>query len=145
MSQGKSSVLLSIKPKYFERIIKGIKKYEFRKRIFNSNVKKVYLYVSKGNSLYSGKIAGFFYRGKILMDDPFKLWDKVKDLSGLTEKEFFDYFKNSKLGYAIEIRDFKLFNNPIDPKAIEENFKPPQDFCYLDKYVKLKKLLSEIE
>jgi len=39
------NVLLSIKPKYVEKIVNGEKQYEFRKRIFrNKNVRKAFIY-----------------------------------------------------------------------------------------------------
>jgi len=33
-----TSILLSIKPKYVQKIIEGSKKYEFRKQIFKKNI-----------------------------------------------------------------------------------------------------------
>jgi len=41
------NVLLSVKPKYTEKILEGEKKYEFRRAIFKKqNIEKVYIYSS---------------------------------------------------------------------------------------------------
>ena len=41
------NVLLSVKPKYAEKIVEGKKKYEFRRAIFQKqNIEKVYIYSS---------------------------------------------------------------------------------------------------
>jgi type I restriction enzyme S subunit len=40
------NVLLSIRPKYVEEIIKGNKRYEFRKSIFKKKVDEVWIYAT---------------------------------------------------------------------------------------------------
>lgn len=123
------NVLLSIKPVYVSRIMAGTKKYEFRKSIFRrEDIKSVYIY----SSYPIKKIVGKFTIGKILEDRPDRLWETVKDLSGLNEAEFFNYFAGKSKGFAIEIDEVTPFENPIDPKKCYENFIPPQSFYYLD-------------
>lgn len=123
------NVLLSIKPVYVSRIMAGTKKYEFRKSIFRrEDIKSVYIY----SSYPVKKIVGKFTIGKILEDRPDRLWEIVKDLSGLDETEFFNYFTGKSKGFAIEIDEVTPFKNPIDPKKCYQNFIPPQSFYYLD-------------
>ncbi|MDK2974642.1 MAG: hypothetical protein PWP08_1013 [Methanofollis sp.] len=123
------NVLLSIKPVYTSRIIAGTKKYEFRRVIFRrKNINSVYIY----SSYPVKKIIGKFTAGKILEDRPDLLWETVKDKSGLSESEFFKYFAGKSKGFAIEIGEFTLFKDPIDPRKCYKNFIPPQSFCYLD-------------
>jgi type I restriction enzyme S subunit len=122
------NVLLSIRPKYAESIVTGQKKYEFRKIIFNDKyVNIAYVYVTSPVK----KIVGAFKIGKIVKDCPENLWDQLNEFSGLDKAEFFDYFKNSKIGYAIEIKYVETFKEPIDPRKLIPNFTPPQSFCYL--------------
>jgi type I restriction enzyme S subunit len=122
------NVLLSIRPQYAKSIISGQKKYEFRKIIFNDKyVNTVYVYVTSPVK----KIIGAFKIGKIVRDCPENLWDQLNEFSGLDEAEFFAYFKNSRVGYAIEIKYVETFEEPIDPQALIPNFTPPQSFCYL--------------
>lgn len=121
-------VLLSIKPKFAESIINGRKKYEFRKNAFSKkNIGRVYIY----STTPIKKIIGFFKVSKIIEDKPSTLWHQLKDEAGISEEEFFDYFKNREIGFALEIAEVEKFENPVDPKIIFPNFVPPQSFCYI--------------
>ncbi|MDP3104625.1 MAG: ASCH domain-containing protein [Candidatus Methanoperedens sp.] len=122
------NVLLSVKPKYAEKIIEGKKKYEFRRAIFKKqNIEKVYIYSSSPVS----KIVAAFEIEKILKDSPEKIWTLCQKYAGISKKDFFDYFKNSEMAFAIEIGYVDSFKEHIDPFKIIENFKPPQSFYYL--------------
>ena len=39
-----ASILLSIKPEYVEKILKGEKRYEFRRKLCQKEVDKIYIY-----------------------------------------------------------------------------------------------------
>jgi predicted transcriptional regulator len=122
-------VLLSIKPKFAESIINGRKKYEFRKNAFSKkNIGRVYIY----STTPIKKIIGIFRISKIIEDKPSTLWHHLKDEAGISEEEFFDYFKNRKVGFAFEIVEVEKFENPVDPKIMYPNFVPPQSFCYIN-------------
>ena len=121
------NVLLSVKPKYANEIVSGRKKYEFRKSIFKrENIEKMYIYSSSPVK----KIIAIVDIDGILSDSPQKLWEQYHEDAGISEIEFFDYFKNSDIGYAIKISNVQEFPTPIDP-YIDENFRPPQSFYYL--------------
>ena len=122
------NVLLSVKPKYADEIISGKKKYEFRKSIFKrDDIEKVYIYSSSPVK----KIIAIVDIGYILSDSPQKLWDECHEEAGISESDFFKYFKNSDVGYAIKISNVQEFSPSIDPYDIIENFRPPQSFYYL--------------
>jgi len=55
----------------------------------------------------------------------------LKDEAGISEEDFFDYFKNREIGFALEIVEVEKFENPVDPKIMFPNFVPPQSFCYI--------------
>lgn len=121
-------VLLSIKPKYIESIINGQKRYEFRKTIFRRNyINSAYIYATSPVK----KIVGAFRIGEIIKDRPSNLWERFNGVSGLNEDEFFNYFQEEDMGFAIEITDFKVFEQPLDPAEIIPDFVPPQSFCYV--------------
>ncbi len=123
-------VLLSIKPKYVDEIVKGNKKYEFRKKIFkNKNeVKEVYIYSTSPVK----KIIGFFRFDKIVEDHPKNLWKEFKELSGIDEHEFFSYFEERDNGFAIEITQLEIFKTPMEPEILIPNFVAPQSFRYIE-------------
>jgi type I restriction enzyme S subunit len=123
------NVLLSVKPKYAEKILDGEKKYEFRRAIFKKqDIEKVYIYSSSPVS----KIVAAFEIEKILKDTPEKLWTLCQKYAGISKRDFFDYFKNSNAAYAIEMENVEVFKKPIDPFNEFTNFKPPQSFYYFD-------------
>lgn len=123
------NVLLSIKPKYVNEIANGNKRYEFRKSVFRKrgNVGKVYIYASSPVK----RIIGAFTIESIMEERPEELWRKCKEFSGISEVEFFDYYRDKDKGYAIEIGMLELFD-PIDPKDRVPDFSPPQSFYYTD-------------
>ena len=122
------NVLLSIKPKYVEKILDGIKMYEFRKVIPKEPVKEVFIY----STCPVKRIIGKFRVGEILEDHPSKLWEQVANFSGLEEDEFFKYFEGKQRGYAIKIEDIYTFRQPIDPWKINSDFIAPQSFQYVE-------------
>lgn len=125
------NILLSIKPKYAESILSGKKRYEFRKVIFKRNyIDIAYMYCSAPVK----KIIGAFRVGAVIEDRPERLWEQLNEFSGLEEMEFFDYFRNAKKGYAIEIKRMVKFEEPLDPAKLLPGFIPPQSFYYVDFY-----------
>lgn len=121
-------VILSIKPKYVERILSGEKKYEFRKVIFKQDVDEVIIYASAPVK----KFVASFKVNEIIKDEPQTLWKRCNGDSGLDKHEFFDYFKDQKKGFAIRIESLNKFIHPFEPKEIIHNFVAPQSFQYCE-------------
>jgi type I restriction enzyme S subunit len=122
-------VILSIKPKYVQSIIKGDKRYEFRKAIFkNRTINRVFIY----SSAPVQRIVALFEISTILEDHPAALWDSVREYAGIDDHEFFSYFAGKTRGYAIGIENVQEFDEPIDPRVSIPGFVPPQSYCYVD-------------
>lgn len=121
-------VLLSIKPEFVEEIIAGNKKYEYRKSIFKRNdVSSIVVYATKPY----GKIVGEFEIETILIDDPGNIWKQTKEYSGITKSFFNSYFEGKQKGFAIQIKNFRKYENPMDLSEFDKGLKvPPQSFCY---------------
>ena len=119
-------VLLSIKPKFVESIIKGNKKYEYRKAIFKKNVDTVVIYKTTPFC----KIIGEFEIDGILFDTPENIWQITQEFAGITQDYFDKYFYNRKIAYAIKIGNIKQYE--LEPKDIIKQFKAPQSFMYWD-------------
>ena len=126
-------IILSIKPKYCEKIVSGAKRVEFRKR-FISNADKiefVYMYATYPIK----KIVGTFRIDSIVRGSPSDLWRKFKSISGISRDEFFRHFGSKEAIFAIKIKNVKLFNPPIDPNLLFPNFTSPRSFQYVKKNV----------
>ncbi|MGQ9647333.1 MAG: hypothetical protein ACUVWO_12445 [Thermodesulfobacteriota bacterium] len=123
------NVLLSIKPKYAELIKSGLKKYEFRRKIFKkTGHSKVFIYSTSPVK----KITGVFDASIIHQDSPYRIWDMFGAYSGLSEEEFFKYFRGREIAYAIEIRNLVAFKEPWDPSNYFLKFNPPQSYRYFN-------------
>ena len=120
-------VILSIKPKFANRIFSGIKKYEFRKTIFRREVNRVFLY----ETTPVGKITGYFRYRRILKGTPEEIWSICQKYAGISEREFFQYYSKSKLAYAIEVEEVIRFKRMMDLKESFNIMTPPQSFTYI--------------
>jgi len=122
-------VLLSVKPKYADAIIRGTKKCEFRKSLFKRrDVDCIYIYSTSPVR----RIVANFRVGEISSDTPRRLWNRYAQCSGMGPEDFFGYFQGCTRGFAIEIDEVRVLEEAIDPRTQLDNFSPPQSFCYFD-------------
>lgn len=123
-------VLMSIKPEFVAEIDKGNKKFEYRKSIFKrSDVSSVIVYATKPY----GKIVGEFEIESIIKDRPSNIWRETKNFSGITKKFFNEYFHGRDVGFAIQIKEYIKYDDPIDLSCLDESIKvAPQSFCYIE-------------
>ena len=121
-------VILSIKPIFIEEIVAGRKTFEFRKKSFKKQVRKVYIYASSPIC----RIVGEFIIGKVLEDTPNKIWSRTCNQAGITKEYFDEYYKNRITACALEIKCFRLYDVQINPYNVLDGFTPPQSFCYVN-------------
>lgn len=123
-----TSVLLSIKPQFVEKIFAGLKRYEFRRVIFKSrNVSKVVVYASHPIQ----RVVGEFEVGGILALEQNQLWERTKRYSGIERNYFDDYFADKDTAYAIKIKNAKRYKRPLALSFLCPSARPPQSFMYL--------------
>ena len=122
-----TSVILSIKPIYAQAIIAGTKKVEFRKKIFKREVEKIFIY----SSMPKKKMIGYFTILEIIEDTPNNLWNDFKEVGGITEKDFFEYYNNVEKGFSIRIDKVVKFEDEIEPNEFIEKFCAPQSYIYI--------------
>lgn len=120
------NAILSIKPQFVDEIIAGRKGYEFRKKVFKQQVCKVFVYASSPVS----RIVGEFELGDVIEDTPEQLWGITASRSGITKHYFDEYFQHHNIGFALEIKSFKCYKEPINPYLFITGFHAPQSFCY---------------
>jgi predicted transcriptional regulator len=132
------NVLLSIKPKFVERIFEGEKKYEYRKIMFaNGNVKNIFVYASTPVK----KIVGRIEIDEVLCEAPSMLWNLTADHAGISRAFFFEYFSDRNTAFAIKIKSAERYHEPLDPYNMIVGFRAPQSFMYLENGKLLNKLM----
>jgi type I restriction enzyme S subunit len=126
---GKRDVLISIKPKFVEKILDGTKKYEFRKQVPNKNrVGDVYIY----SSAPVQRVVAKFPMTEVHVKSPKEVWELCHDYAGISESDFYQYYYGKDRAHAIEIKDLKKFDQPINPFKIGQKFWPPQSYMFVD-------------
>jgi predicted transcriptional regulator len=131
------AVLLSIKPKYTQKIFSGEKKFEFRKQKPKLPFTRVFIYESSP----SQTIVGWFNVSRIHSGTPDEIWNKCKQFSGIDEEKYFEYSQGRRVIFAFEIGQIFQFDAPIDPFRHFSDFKPPQNFSYFNDSETLQKFL----
>ena len=120
------NVVLSIKPEFANKIFDGTKRFEFRKAIFkNPQVNKIIVYASSPVQ----RVIGEFEIDEILRYEKNKLWQMTHAESGISENFFFEYFADKEHGYAIKIKNTKLYSRSKCLRS-DYNLYPPQSFAY---------------
>ena len=123
-----SNAILSIQPIYAEAIIKGTKTIEFRRKIFQKGIKKIYIYSSAPTKM----ILGYFTIFEVIQETPKNLWNRFHEVGGIDEVAFFKYFEDTDLGFGIVIDQVIVFENPIDPIDFIKDFNGKGTYIYLD-------------
>lgn len=124
-------ILMSIKPRFIEKIRRGEKKFEFRRVLpRHQEVDTIVVYASKP----VGKVVGEITVNDYLTLPVDEMWEFTKDESGLTREEFLTYFHEKKNAHAIAIERYRDYEQPISLDVLLPGKVPPQSYCYLNGY-----------
>lgn len=97
-------------------IFEDEKRIMFKKSLAYEEIENIYIY-----SKQTKEILGFF-KGNEIYRFPLKdLWFNFNDKSTFSKKEFSEYFKNVKIGYAIKINNLIKFKYPFNIPNFELN------------------------
>jgi len=121
-------ILMPINPVHVEKIMYGIKKYEYRKILPKKREIDTMLIYSTSPIK---KVVGEAEILEILIDNKEVIWNKTKDNSGI-DKLFYDkYYKNKEIAVAYKLGKITKYNKPKELKEFGINYYP-QSFVYLD-------------
>lgn len=121
--------LLSIYPRYANKILSGKKRLEFRKTWAANNVAALVIYATAPIQ----KIVGIAHVKKVHQGSPTALWKLAQEIGGgVSRRVLYEYFQGRLEGVAIEIESVLSCSSPLDPEQFFPNFIPPQSFTYLD-------------
>jgi predicted transcriptional regulator len=127
----KSILVLSIRDRHANDILDGTKTVELRKtrpRLVEGDI--VLIYVPKPIMA----VVGGFEVKNVVSTDPKNLWKKVGSESGLTRKQFTDYYSGSSIGFGIRVAKTWRLAESLSLKTLRRwwpEFCPPQGFRYL--------------
>ena len=123
------NIMIPIKKQYADSILKGDKRFEFRKHLPKIKVDdKVYLYVTAPIK----KVVGYFtvdYTVSMPIDIFLWMYENNKE-SGITKEELHKYFKNKEKGYAIKIKDIVSYVLPLELNYFNVKYAP-QNYIYI--------------
>ncbi len=119
---------LPIKPVYATRLLSGKKKYEFRRNSIRHDLTHVIIYASSPIK----KIIGVAEVQKVIIASPSATWEQSKQVAGISRRAFREYFQGKKQAYAIKIKKIIRFNKWLDPLEMDNGFKVPQSFSYVN-------------
>ena len=128
-----NNVLISIKPKYVQKMLSGEKSIEIRRRSVNlPNGALLWIYAT----LPLGCILAVAVVECILFDKPHKIWSKYAPQIGVGEDEFATYVRNCDRISAIKIRSIDKIEPSIPLSLLKsrvKGFHPPQFMARLNK------------
>ena len=117
---------MSINPIHVEKILSGIKKYEYRKIKCKQTIDTIVIY-----STYPVmRVVGEVSVNAVLEDPPKALWDKTKDGAGIDYSFFKSYYNGYNKAIAYSLGDVVKYEH--SKKLIEYGLKAaPQSFVYI--------------
>lgn len=123
------SIILPIHPIYVNRIKHGMKRVEFRKRLWNerNEVKRVFIYETRPKSA----IVGYFEIADIISGTPREVYEMAGMFTGIDYNDYVEYAGDSDVMKGIVIRYPVFFKRPVS--IYELGLKhPPQSFYFID-------------
>lgn len=126
--QGPRAILLSVKPRFAEQIIAGIKRVEFRRAWAAEPVGFAVIYSSSPIQRLVGVVE---VEGAVLAS-PSAVWTQcVARGPGLQRKELMEYFSGKTKAFGVLLGAVIRPAEPIAPKSLFKDFRPPQSYRYL--------------
>lgn len=119
-------VLMSIKPKYVEKILSGEKKYEYRKTLLKKNVESILVY----STFPVKKVVCEIKLLEVVKGTLEYVYSKTNKESGITLEEFNNYFKNKNVAYAYKLGSIKRLNLTLKEIGVPT---APQSYQYIER------------
>ncbi len=129
-------VLLSIKPKYAQRILSGYKKYELRTWIGLDIVPGMLVVMYVSGEVKA--IVGEFRVGNIIKGRPDYIRKKIElsggeKVTGVGEEDY-SYISRAKKAFALEVTDVKKYKRPLHLNEIRNvipGWNPPMSHALM--------------
>ena len=132
MKNQKIDIFISIHPSYAQKIMEGLKTVELRRKFPDFDTLNGRLLIYSTNPVKAA--IGFAEIEDVHYMSVNQLWKKFSDEAQIEKPSFKKYFEGLKYGYAIQLKNPKVFNRPLSMEYLSENYGlvPPQSYRYLD-------------
>lgn len=124
-------LLLSIHPRFVDAILAGEKTVELRRRRPRIDAGPALIYATSPRM----ELVASFRVAAVVRAPLGKLWQSVRNVAGVTRREFDAYFHGLEFGVSIVVADVAAFREPValdDLRQVWTDFHPPQGFRYLE-------------
>ena len=121
-----SKMLLSIKPKYVDKILSGEKKYEFRKFHCRKGIDTIVIYATTPMKKVVGEVALL----DIIEGNVEHIWNETHNYGGILKKDYTDYYKERGNAIAYQLGEVTVYKEPKMLTDFGLNYVP-QSFAYI--------------
>lgn len=123
-------LILSLRPHFADLVFSGLKKAELRRRFarYVEN-REVFIYATSPEQA----LRGGFRVDQVWEGEPEEIWEKVSTLAAIDKSGFDDYYRGSKVAYALSIADVWQFESPVclwEMRNELDSFVVPQSWRY---------------
>lgn len=124
-------ILMSIKPKYAEKIILGSKTVELRRVAPNLDKSEIIL-IYESSPVKA--ITGYAFISQITRSSPSEVWAQYAREAQISKDDFDEYYQGTEQAFAIHICEAARLAEPISLADLRNDqilYNPPQSYCYL--------------
>ena len=121
-------VFMHIRPIYVQRILQGLKRYEFRSRGFRGTPRVVVIYATAPVK----RVVGYFTVSGMICGRPQALWRLCEPFAGISREDFDVYYRGKTQAVALEIGAVIEFPTVVDVSKCLPGFAIPQSYRYMD-------------
>lgn len=126
------AALLSIKPIYASAIWHRTKRYEYRRRVFDTLAHTdAYVYTTAPISMVTGR----FSVEDVIVGSPLDVWEVTSSHAGIDRENYLSYFEGRSVAFAIAIDHPEQFAIPVNLKDVCGLIHPPQSYALFDDVV----------
>ena len=121
-----AKILMSINPVHVEKILSGLKKYEYRKVKCRQPIDAIVIYSTYPVMKVVGEVSVI----EVLEDSPKALWEKTKNEAGIDYSFFKSYYNDCEKAIAYKLE--KVVKYKHVKKLVDYGIKTtPQSFVYI--------------
>lgn len=123
-------VILSVKPKYANKIMDGVKTAELRRRFSGEVVIGAHAFIYSSSPTRA--MIGYATIADVRHLRVDQIWQLYANQAGVSREEFDAYFLGAKEGYVIELHDVRRFHESVTIEYLRKRFgfRAPQSYQY---------------